>query len=515
MQSAVKIIQLNINKGFSALRVRFPWSKEFDVVDLISGYFARSNLFWNLNGLFLTILVVFVLEFFPQSYIFIPNPLAVLQLLVVYSALIGGMEVGFESAAVIWLYLTIRLSTPGHLFYYTSDNLERLIVASLTLPGITILSGILKKRSDLLFEEKLKLNNSQSLTKELQNSTRQYQLLFEKNPNPAYVLDQRTMKFIEVNDATVSFYGYSREDFKNMKLTQLRLKEDLPAMMDFYKQEVATGNKDAIKSRVWRHKKKNGQIVFVEVSWSPITFRNRKAFLVLIRDVTEHKRLDDLKSQFLSVASHEIKTPLTTAKLLTQGLMMRLSSRTDHVKEARDLQMIDNELSRLTRMVNDVTDISRIETGKMTLRLEEGDLGFLIRDVIKKMQLLHPNHRIVTSRLQQIKVVCDADRIEQVLINLINNAVRHSNPGAKVNISMKKAAGKAVVEVNDQGVGIPAEKLPFIFDRFYQGNNTDNGGFGLGLYISQEIIRRHHGRIWVKSEVGKGSTFYFTLPLAK
>lgn len=235
------------------------------------------------------------------------------------------------------------------------------------------------------------------------------------------------------------------------------------------------------------------------------------AMVGVIRDITERKKLDELKTEFLSAAAHELKTPITTLKLIVGSHISKHKKLGKDKINLSELVLIDQELNRLNLLINDLLDDARIESGKFSMHFETVNLKGLIFNVIKKMRIISRRHRIIFHRSPSINVVADRNRIEQVLINLISNAMKYSRDGSKIEIGLGEDKNRAKVYVKDYGEGIPKEKIPLIFDRFYQVKEYRARGFGLGLYISRQIINAHKGKIWVKSKPSHGSTFYFTL----
>lgn len=264
-------------------------------------------------------------------------------------------------------------------------------------------------------------------------------------------------------------------------------------------------------------KHKRGKIfpVWLTTSLVEDEKNNPIAMIGIIRDITENKRLEELKKEFLSTAAHELKTPVTTLKLLSQTHLLRYKKYGEEKINIKEIELIDQELAKLTRLINDILDDSRIETGRLNLQLEVTNLSPIIDNVIKKLEMISKSHYIKVVHPKEVFVIGDSQRLEQVLTNLLDNAAKYSPSKSMIMINARKKRNCAVVSVKDQGQGILKRYLPLIFDRFYQVEKERPKGFGLGLYISKQIIERHRGKIWVKSQKGKGSTFFFAIPLAK
>ena len=232
-------------------------------------------------------------------------------------------------------------------------------------------------------------------------------------------------------------------------------------------------------------------------------------------DVTEQRRLEQQKDDFISIASHELKTPVTSAKAYTQLLALRFQKAGD-ARSAELLGKMDGQLNRLTKLIADLLDETKIEGGKLQLQLTTFDYGTLVTEVVEEVQRTTTHHTITCELAPAIGVTGDRERIGQVLTNLLTNAVKYSPRADRVVVRTALGEGEIITSVRDFGLGIAKEKQGKVFDRFFRIEGKEHEtypGLGLGLYISAEIVRRHHGRIWVESEEGRGSTFAFALPL--
>lgn len=264
-------------------------------------------------------------------------------------------------------------------------------------------------------------------------------------------------------------------------------------------------------------KRKDGSEYQIHSTYFPVMKNNQPIFFVqLLHDITHRKHLEDLKKEFLSAAAHELKTPITVLKLMSQMHLKKSKEQGADKITHEELLSMDHELHRLTELIDDILDSTRIETGKLRLSLERTDLISIVSATIKKMQIYASDHMLIFLESdERISVIADKNRLEQVLINLLSNAIKYSSKGTMITVTIKKEKSKAIVSVADQGIGILKKDIPSVFDRFYQVERYSRNGFGLGLYISKEIIKRHKGKIWVTSKKSKGSIFYFSLPLIK
>ncbi|HVF69524.1 MAG TPA: chemotaxis protein CheB [Xanthomonadales bacterium] len=239
--------------------------------------------------------------------------------------------------------------------------------------------------------------------------------------------------------------------------------------------------------------------------------------LLAIEDITERKSLDSQKSEFIGIASHELKTPITTMKAFAQILQKRLS-KSGNKSDAYILSNINIQADRLTTLINDLLNVSKIEAGRLMLEKKKFDLDALIRKIVVDFQYTSDSHIVTKEGEIKELVYGDEGRIEQLLSNLITNAIKYSPDADKVIVRISRDKQNHIIRVQDFGFGIAKKDQVRIFEQFYRTSDKDKNnvsGFGLGLYISSEIIKRHGGKIWVESTRGKGSTFTFTLPLKK
>lgn len=238
--------------------------------------------------------------------------------------------------------------------------------------------------------------------------------------------------------------------------------------------------------------------------------------MLLAAAVAERRTMEKRKDDFISFASHELKTPLTTIKVFTQ-LIQRSLDKTGEKHAISSLERLNQQVDKLIFLVNDMLDVAKIQTGKLELHKERFLLQSLIEEVVKTMQASGKKQKIVLKGNVDADIVADKERIEQVLINLLSNAIKYSPNHKAIVVSINRQDGMASVSVKDNGIGISKDQQAKIFDRFYRvsdARSQTTPGLGIGLYLANMIIRRHGGEMWVESTIGKGSTFSFSLPLS-
>lgn len=242
--------------------------------------------------------------------------------------------------------------------------------------------------------------------------------------------------------------------------------------------------------------------------------------LIAVVDVTHRHELDRQKDDFLALASHELKTPVTTIKGSAQ-VARRTAQQLDDEKLIRLLGIVEEQANRLTRLINELLDVTHTGAGMLAMEMEPLDLREPIEAVVRNIELTAPDFTFELD-LPPVPTTVrgDRQRLEQVLTNLVHNAVKYSGDERKVEVTASiredDSGPEVVVAVRDNGVGVPAEQQPHVFERFFRGRNVDirhYDGLGLGLFIAHGIISTHSGRMWLESVEGQGSTFYFSLPL--
>jgi signal transduction histidine kinase len=224
----------------------------------------------------------------------------------------------------------------------------------------------------------------------------------------------------------------------------------------------------------------------------------------------------EVKDFFFASVVHELQTPLAAAKAQTQLALHQLADRQPESGAANALRVISHQIDRLARFVGDLLDLNRLESGGFDLRKSEFDFAALVEEVRKRMEPLDGRHPIRLHVPAPLALVADRDRVEQVLTNLLTNAIRYSPEGGEIVVSAEKEGDAVHLVVRDRGLGVPREHQQVIFERFARAHGPSYGGLGVGLTISRGIVEQHGGRIWVESsgKPGEGSAFHVRLPVA-
>ncbi|MPM69071.1 Alkaline phosphatase synthesis sensor protein PhoR [bioreactor metagenome] len=241
------------------------------------------------------------------------------------------------------------------------------------------------------------------------------------------------------------------------------------------------------------------------------------ATLLLFQNLTTMRKLETVRRDFVSNVSHELRTPLASLKALTETLQS--GALNDPPAAERFLSQMDEEIDNLTQMVQELLELSKIESGKVPLLKKTIVPIELVYPAIKRMELQAERAKIelINQCAEDLPLIeADPARMQQVLVNLLHNAIKFTPPNGQITVAAEEKEKYVIFSVKDTGVGIPEEDLDRIFERFYKADRArSSGGTGLGLSISRHLIEAHQGKIWVESVQGKGSTFFFSLPIKR
>lgn len=423
--------------------------------------------------------------------------------LIIYFAFRVGRRGGFITTALTIGYYV-------YILYSRNYEGQELINALETILSLGILYGLmagvigwLKETIDNLIEREA-------------NEKRRIEAIIEQLPVGILIAD-KTQKIVKSNERMNTIMGVKvpvgfelGSSYFVPVDTPQEPPSQSPIMKALKKGEVSTNIEYTVR--------RGTEPVHIHISAAPIHDREGEiiAAVSIIADVTEQKINELRKDDFINMASHELKTPLTSITLYTDLILRRLKKSTDTELTQMMIRTKD-QLNRLQHLVDDLLDVARIQTGKLSLTQETFVLNELIQETIDVLKETTTTHTVQLIEAEKIHVTADRFRIYQVLTNLVTNAIKYSHHGKNITVSLVKKSTRAIVCVKDEGVGIPESEHEKIFERLYQvyeSTEKKSPGFGMGLFISQEIVNRHNCRIWVDSEVGKGSTFCFNIPLA-
>lgn len=260
----------------------------------------------------------------------------------------------------------------------------------------------------------------------------------------------------------------------------------------------------------------DGSIHWIFEAGRVVEWMDKKPTRVIsvVFDITERKKLEQQKEDFIGIASHELKTPLTSMKMYSE-LLMDMVTEGNFSKAGNFVAKMDMQINAIIKLVHTLLDITKMAEGQLPLNFEPFDFNELAHECAEDLQRLSATHHIIIEQNAAISVHADRDRIKQVITNFLSNAIKYSPKGGDIRLGWEMGSQGLEVHIQDEGIGIAADEQMRVFERFFRANNAVTNtfpGMGLGLFISAGIIHRHGGKIWVKSEPGKGAIFYFTLP---
>jgi PAS domain S-box-containing protein len=368
----------------------------------------------------------------------------------------------------------------------------------------------------------------------LRRSEENYRLLFVSNPHPMWVFDRETMAFLEVNAAAVSHYGWSRDEFLAMTIRDIRPPEDVSALLDATRR-VESGFDNA---GIWRHRKKDGTIIHVEIVTHTLEFNGHAAKLVLSNDVTDRVRareeilqlnaeLEDRVKQrtaelqaanselesFSYSVSHDLRAPLRHldgyCSLLREEHAAQLDDAGRHC-----LERITFAARKMDGLITDMLQLARVSREEISHRVVE--LSDLVAEICDELQQAQPDRVVTVSIVPHVRVCGDLHLLKLAMENLLGNAWKYTGktPAPVIEFGTMESDDGAVYFVRDNGVGFDMTYAGRLFGPFQRLHTTDEfEGTGIGLATVQRIIHRHGGRIWAEGNEGQGATFFFTLPI--
>ncbi|MCX8531184.1 sensor histidine kinase [Chryseobacterium luquanense] len=374
-----------------------------------------------------------------------------------------------------------------------------------------------KRAENELREEKLSVEKKIKLrTKELVDKEAFLSSIIQTVRESLLVLDN-DYKVLSANTHFLNSFKVTNEDTVGKLLFELGNHQwDIPSLKDLLTKILPTNN-PVIDYEVEHTFPFIGRKIMLLNAYR-IEFEGqyKDRILIAIEDITDKKELDRRKDDFLSIASHELKTPLTTIKGLVQ-LLQRMMPENSTERYISTLDKISIHVDRLNELINGLLDTSKIQSGNIEIHKEPFEIDKILKDTIETLSISHPKHNIKLEGITKTTIMGDDLQVTQVINNLISNAVKYSPNSKNIDIYANKVGSYVKISIKDYGVGINNQDKAKIFNRFFRAGNIQKKfpGLGIGLYISHEIIANHNGTLWVESEPGQGSTFSFTLPIMK
>ena len=317
-----------------------------------------------------------------------------------------------------------------------------------------------------------------------------------------------------VNLGTVNYFGKTAEAIIGEGWQNFIHPSDLSMTIESWVKCLKTLQPYQVEFRL---RSKDGQYRWHLGRATPyINYDNEVRWFGTNTDIEQHKKIEQQKDEFISMASHELKTPVTSLKGYTQILQQKFKIEKDDAS-FNLVSRMDNQINKLTKLINDLFDVSKMGSSNILLEKTNFDFKELVNETVDSVQLSTSRHKIIIESTESIIVSADKLRMEQVITNFLSNAIKYSPDADKIIVNYYKQKNNLVFTVKDFGIGIKKENLSKLFDRFYRVDNSSMKfqGLGLGLYISSQIIKGHNGSFWIESEPQKESTFFFVIPVSE
>lgn len=375
------------------------------------------------------------------------------------------------------------------------------------------------ERENLLSQLEKEREKAHQLTIEAEKRASEMDAIFMSMADPLIVFNTEQTA-VGVNPAMLLHFGFDpigMPNYEIIKKTEARKSDGVPFTAKDTSISQALQGK-SIVSQPTIVKNSKGDDTFVLASASPIYIDNKiSGAVIIMHDVSERLKLEQQKDEFIAIASHELKTPITTLKAFTQILQNKLKNSTNK-EDFIYLEKMNGQLDRLTILVKELLDVSKIESGTIPLQRDYFNFDQLVSNTIEDLQRITSRHHLIIRGKTDKKIWGDKNRINQIITNLTLNAIKYSPTASKIIIHLLHNKHNVIVKVKDFGIGVTKENQTKIFDRFFRVKGSSGErfpGLGLGLYISSEIVKAHGGKMWVRSTPNKGSTFFFSLPIGK
>lgn len=390
-----------------------------------------------------------------------------------------------------------------------SQNVQKMAQGDLSEPIVKRSDDEIGQLAEVFDNMRQKLNVTMS---EISNEKNKLETILQYMADGLIAVDLDG-KLIHINPAACSMLGYIRgEDLTGSSyddvLGRYGAEISFAKIVENCRTEGSSGTFD-LDGRIFamrydRFKDENGSDVGI---------------IIIIQDITESQQLENMQTDFVANVSHELKTPLTNIKSYTETLLD--GAMEDPETSKHFLGIIDSEADRMNRLVKDLLQLSRMDNGKTNRNFKESNVIALLSSVVSKMEMAaenkHQQLNVLYDRESDIRAMVDRDSFEQVILNVLSNAIKYTEEGGRIDVDAVEHAGSVRISVKDTGIGIPPEALPRIFDRFYRVDKARSramGGTGLGLAITKQIVEEHGGTIEAESREDDGTKFIITLPLA-
>ncbi len=482
----------------------------------IVGYAYGVTSFYKL-GPFIRISLPTALSLNLISFIILSSRPSLGPLSILYSPGFGGMTARrvLPSLSVLPVFLGWLRIQAQHLGYIDLYSGVAVLVVVLTVLFCFIV-GFHAVKLDSLDAERERSRI------DLEKTARRFAAIFNHAPTAFALFRESDGAFVDVNDAWIEHFGYSKAEVLGKTTRDFKWYVDENERQRLYEVYRRDGFVRNFETKVYNGV---GQVLIVSNSVHKVEIEGEKFVLGALEDVTELRKLADslaaavqVRDEFMSIASHELKTPITSLKLQLQMLQRAVKVEQNVVPNAerlaKTLSVTNRQIQRLEGLVEELLDVSRVRTGKLSLHFEKFNLSSLVSEVVDRLasQLSEAKIEVNYEVEPEVAGSWDRSRIDQVIVNLLNNAIKYA-AGEPILLKVKNAGDRALLAVADGGPGIPSEKQQLIFERFERATqNKSIPGLGIGLFLVKQIVEEHQGNISVKSDLGKGAVFEVVLP---
>ncbi len=346
---------------------------------------------------------------------------------------------------------------------------------------------------------------------QLKHTDKLFKALIENSWDVTILIDEKA-RVLYASPSSVRMFGRDYKDFMGINGFKFLHPLDAPKVVKALSQ-ILLKPQHPIQMEM-RIKHKDGHYVWIEaIATNLLADKDVNGIVVNYHDITALKKIDELKDEFISIASHELRSPITSLKVYLQLLTNKKDTITA-TKKDEFFKKMSQQIDRLERFVNDIYEATKIREGKISLEKEKFTLRLLLKETIDDLERNYTSHKIVLLSKFNGYVIADRMRIQQVLLNIIINAIKFSPQANKIAVKIWKKDKNVFVSVTDYGAGIAKEDISKITERFYQAgkNNKSTAGLGLGLYIAHNIIKQHQGDFLLASKLGKSTTITFYIP---
>jgi PAS domain S-box-containing protein len=368
-------------------------------------------------------------------------------------------------------------------------------------------------------------------TSRYQQKQGDFEKLFHENPQPMWIYDLKSLNFLEVNHAAIEKYVYSRDEFLSMSIKDIRPAEELPALM----KSLQTRRPELQDTGDWQHLSKTGQLFTVRILSHRLDYAGEEAALVTVMDVSERRRLEkhrldneilrlalekekegqQRRDRFVSMISHEFRNPLATISA-SVGIMQKFAEKLDDARRSKHLKTISEQNQRLMELLDEMLSMLRMEASNTDFKPELVNLAAFCQQVLEGVKNTYVNAPPIefVCESQYIGAEVDIKLMRRILENLLTNAIKYSPDGGSIRLELSRLSHIFVLEVKDEGIGIPAENISRLFEPFFRAENTGRiQGTGLGLAIVKQAVEMHAGMIEVESAESMGTRFELRMPL--